>query len=55
MLCARSQKLDSGTTQLQWLTTEEEQEVVLGVVPESSVWLRVHNMLLGWFVPEQLL
>ena len=48
-------RLEPGTTQLQWLTTEEEQEVVLGVEPESSFWLRVHNMLLGWFVPEQLL
>ena len=48
-------RLEPGTTQLQWLTTEEDKEVVLGVEPESSFWLRVHNMLLGWFVPEQLL
>ena len=48
-------RLEPGTTQLQWLTTEEDKEVVLGVEPESSFWLRAHNMLLGWFVPEQLL
>ena len=34
---------------------EDDKEVILGVEPESSFWLRVHNMLLGWFVPEQLL
>ena len=29
--------------------------MILSVEPESSFWLRVHNMLLGWFVPEKLL
>jgi len=48
-------RLDPSTSQLQWLTLEEDKETVLGVEPESSFWLRVHNMLLGWFVPEQLL
>jgi len=48
-------RLEPGTSELQWLTTEEDKETVLGVEPESSFWLRVHNMLLGWFVPEQLL
>ena len=48
-------RLEPGTAQLQWLTTEEDKEIILGVEPESSFWLRVHNMLLGWFVPEQLL
>ena len=48
-------RLEPGTEQLQWLTTEEDKEIILGVEPESSFWLRVHNMLLGWFVPEQLL
>ncbi len=48
-------RLDPKTTQLQWLTIDDDKEVVLGVEPESSFWLRVHNMLLGWFVPEQLL
>ncbi len=40
---------------LQWLTTDGDKEVILAVEPESSFWLRVHNSLLGWFVPEQLL
>jgi putative cardiolipin synthase len=48
-------RLEPGSSELQWLTTEEDKETVLGVEPESSFWLRVHNMLLGWFVPEQLL
>ena len=48
-------RLAPDTSQLQWLTLEDDKEVVLGVEPESSFWLRVHNMLLGWFVPEQLL
>jgi putative cardiolipin synthase len=48
-------RLEPGTAQLQWLTMEEDKEIVLGVEPESSFWLRVHNMFLGWFVPEQLL
>ena len=41
---------------LQWLTLDpESDEVTIGVEPETSFWLRVYNMLLGWFVPEQLL
>jgi cardiolipin synthase C len=48
-------RLDPKTAQLEWLTLEDDKEVVLLVEPESSFWLRVHNMLLGWFVPEQLL
>ncbi len=43
------------TTNLQWLTLDDDKEVVLGVEPESTFWLRMHNMLMGWFVPEQLL
>jgi len=48
-------RLDPKSSQLQWLTLEDDKETVLGVEPESTFWLRVHNMLLGWFVPEQLL
>jgi putative cardiolipin synthase len=48
-------RLEPKTTNLQWLTLDDDKEVVLGVEPESSFWLRVHNMLLGWFVPEKLL
>ncbi|MEP7301976.1 MAG: phospholipase D family protein [Caldimonas sp.] len=43
------------TRALQWLTMDGDKEVILGAEPESTFWLRVHNMLLGWFVPEQLL
>jgi putative cardiolipin synthase len=42
-------------SELQWLTIEDDKETILGVEPESSFWLRVHNTLLGWFVPEKLL
>ena len=48
-------RLDPKTKALQWLTMDGDNEIVLGVEPESSFWLRVHNMLMGWFVPEQLL
>ena len=48
-------RLDPKTAQLQWLTLDDDKEVILSVEPESSFWLRVHNMLLGWFVPEKLL
>jgi putative cardiolipin synthase len=43
------------STDLQWLTIEDDKETVLTVEPESSFWLRLHNMLLGWFVSDQLL
>lgn len=39
----------------QWLTMDGGQEMILGVEPESSRWLRFHNMVFGLFVPEQLL
>jgi putative cardiolipin synthase len=48
-------RLAPDTSRLQWLTIEDDKETVLGVEPESTFWLRVHNMLLGWFVPEKLL
>jgi putative cardiolipin synthase len=40
---------------LQWLTMDEDGEVVLDSEPESSRWKRLQNMFLGLFVPEQLL
>ena len=48
-------RLDPKTAQLEWLTIEDDRETVLTAEPESTFWLRVHNMLLGWFVPEKLL
>jgi len=40
---------------LEWLSMDDDKEVILNVEPESSFWMRVHNMLIGPFVPEQLL
>ncbi len=40
---------------LEWLSMDEDKEMILSVEPESSFWMRVHNMLIGPFVPEQLL
>jgi cardiolipin synthase C len=40
---------------LQWLTMDDEQEMVLTEEPETSPWLRLHNLLVSPFVPEQLL
>ena len=40
---------------LQWLTMDDDNEVVLTSEPETSFWLRLHNMLISPFVPEQLL
>jgi putative cardiolipin synthase len=40
---------------LEWLTLDGDKEVILLGEPESKFWIRLHNRLLGWFVPEQLL
>jgi putative cardiolipin synthase len=40
---------------IQWLATDGETEIVLGVEPESSALLRLHNIIFGLFIPEQLL
>jgi putative cardiolipin synthase len=40
---------------LEWLTMDDEKERVLTSEPETNLWLRVHNMLISPFVPEQLL
>jgi putative cardiolipin synthase len=40
---------------LQWLTMDDDNEVVLTAEPETTFWLRLHNMLISPFVPEQLL
>ena len=36
-------------------TIEDDKPVVLTEEPESSFWLRLHNMVFGWFVSDQLL
>jgi putative cardiolipin synthase len=40
---------------LQWLATDDQGEVVLSAEPEVTPLMRFQNMLLGPFVPEQLL
>ena len=40
---------------LEWLSMDEDNEMVLTDEPETSFWLRLHNMLVSPFVPEQLL
>ena len=41
--------------QLQWLVRDNQGETVHDTEPEASFWLRLHNAVLGVFVPEQLL
>jgi putative cardiolipin synthase len=38
---------------LQWLTSDGDKEVVLSEEPDTSAWMRVENMLLAPFVPEE--
>jgi putative cardiolipin synthase len=40
---------------LEWLTMDDEKEKILTSEPETTFWLRVHNILISPFVPEQLL
>jgi cardiolipin synthase C len=40
---------------LQWVARDEAGETVHDEEPESTLWLRLHNLLLGVLVPEQLL
>jgi putative cardiolipin synthase len=40
---------------LQWLTMDDEREVVLVAEPEATLWLQLQNALLAPFVPEQQL
>ncbi len=41
--------------QLQWVAVDDDLEQVLESEPESSFWLQLQNLILGGFVPEQLL
>jgi putative cardiolipin synthase len=38
---------------LEWLTMDDEGDVVLSEEPDVTPFLRLQNMLLGPFVPEQ--
>ena len=40
---------------LEWLSMDDDNEMVLTDEPETTFWLRLHNMLVSPFVPEQLL
>ena len=40
---------------LQWVAVDDDAEIVHHIEPESSLWLRLKNVLLSGFVPEQLL
>ena len=44
-----------GHGNLEWLSMDDDQEMILTEEPEASFWLRVHNLLVSPFVPEQLL
>ena len=48
-------RLAPNGTGLQWLTIEDDEEVVLGEEPESSAWLKLKLWLFSTFVPESLL
>ena len=41
--------------QLQWVAVDDDRETVLDQEPESTLWQRLQNLLLGGVVPEQLL
>jgi putative cardiolipin synthase len=45
-----------GSGALRWVAHDDEQkQTVFDSEPESTFWLQLHNTVLGWFVPEQLL
>ena len=48
-------RLSKDGQHIEWLTTDEDKEAVLYNEPESTFLLRLHNLLLAPFVPEQLL
>ena len=40
---------------IEWLAADEDSETVTNVEPESTPWLRLHNIIFGILVPEELL
>ena len=48
-------RLRSDGRGLEWLTTDDDKEVVLLNEPDSTFFLRLHNMLLAPFIPEEQL
>ena len=45
----------SATRQLQWVAVDDDRETVVDEEPESTLWQRLQNLLMGGVVPEQLL
>ncbi len=48
-------RLNKAGTSCEWLSVEDDQEVVLTDEPDSTAWLRFKTFLLRPFVPESLL
>ena len=48
-------RLNPDGSGLQWLTMDDDHEMILDTEPESSLWQRFYNFMIGPFVPEQLL
>ncbi len=48
-------RLNPNTQAIEWQGSGDEGDVVYTSEPESSFWMRLHNMLIAPFVPEQLL
>ena len=48
-------RLASGGESLEWLANEDQGDVVFSEEPEVTQLMRLKNLLLGRFVPEQLL
>ena len=40
---------------LEWLTMDDDAQVILTQEPDSTIYLRLQNLLLAPFVPEQQL
>ncbi len=48
-------RLDPSGHGLQWLTADDEKEMILNTEPDSTPWLRLKLWLLGPLIPEELL
>lgn len=48
-------RLDKDTDQIEWLSMDEDKEIILHIEPESTFGQRLYNNLLSPLVPEDLL
>jgi len=46
-------RLGETTGSLEWLTMDDDKEVILSTEPDTTFWSRVQNWLFAPFVPEQ--